>query len=127
MRISLVLLCLLNSALAIAQGAEFSFLEDTHYLPEIVEGDSVSFTYAFTNTGDSALTIESIEMCHCIQANWPRHAIEPGESGTIEVTFFSKEMVGQQKKALLIWYNQQTIPFKLRFAITVEKARRKAR
>ena len=125
MRISLVLLFFTNSALVFGQAAEFSFLEHTLYLSEVVEGDSVEFQYEFTNTGDAPILIESIELCHCTKATWPEGEIAPGEGGLIKATFYSEEMVGEQKKALLIWYNDRPEPFKLRFAIDVKKKRRR--
>jgi len=91
----------------------------------MVEGDSIDFSYTFVNSGDADILIESIEACHCTNVTFPKDAIAPGENGIIQATFYSEDLLGENKKALLIWYNDVKEPFKLRYAVTVKKARKR--
>jgi len=103
----------------------FSFDRDTLFLPEIAENDSVAFSFTFTNVGTAPILIESVESCHCTEVNYPTTAVAPGAQGTIAAVFYGDGMRGDNKKAILLWTVGSTEPYRLRFAVSVKKAKRK--
>ncbi len=60
-------------------------------LGKVKRGEKRSFSYAFTNQGDTALKISLISACDCTTTDYPVGAIKPGETGEILVTFDSTE------------------------------------
>jgi peptidoglycan-associated lipoprotein len=61
-------------------------------LGKVKKGDTRTFTYTFTNTGDVPAKIMLIQACSCTSYEHDNSIIyQPGESGSIEVTFDSEE------------------------------------
>lgn len=59
--------------------------------------------FAFTNTGDEPVTIESIQSsCGCTTAALDKKTYAPGESGSITATFSFGDRVGQQIKRITV-------------------------
>lgn len=58
---------------------------------EVTKGEKRTTTYHFTNTGDAPLEIDLVSACECTTTDYPRGAIAPGESGTIDIVFDSTE------------------------------------
>lgn len=86
--------------------AKFEFEEDLFDFGEIKEGEIVKHTFAFTNVGKQALTITNARStCGCTVPQWPKEAIAPGESGSIEVSFNSRGKKNQQNKPVTITAN----------------------
>lgn len=83
-----------------------TFEEPEYDFGEVSLGSSVEFTFKFTNSGDAALIIHSVQAaCGCtVLKDWPKHPIQPGESGEIPVVFNSKSS-GKQKKRVSIIAN----------------------
>lgn len=105
MRLLLVLgILILNSAFATAQNAEFSFSKKIHKFDPTPEGQSLSCSFEFTNTGNVPLIITNYEVeCTCTKATYPTQPILPGEKGTVHVTFDTKGKIGwQYRKVRLI-------------------------
>ena len=76
---------------------------------KILQGEVVSYTFHFTNTGDAPLIITSVDKsCGCTAGDYPRQPIDPGKSGEIKITYDSKGHQGFQSKALVV--NSNTIP-----------------
>lgn len=120
MRISLVLVFILNSALAIAQEAEFKFVDTKLKLPKTEEGKVLEFEYTFENKGDAPLIISKIEVaCTCTKFTYPTLPVKPGESGTIKVTFDSEGKTGWQYRDLIVYSNAKKNPEKLRFIVEI--------
>ncbi len=94
-----------------------SFEKDRLEFGEIVQGESVSNVFNFTNTGKSDLVLTNVTAgCGCTVAkNWPKEPIAPGESGQIEVTFNSAGKEGQQVKRISVSAN--TFPSVTKVAI----------
>ncbi|MEZ4988509.1 MAG: DUF1573 domain-containing protein, partial [Saprospiraceae bacterium] len=70
------------------------FEQRTHSLGKVRKGEQRSFSYTFTNKGDSALVIDLISACDCTSTNQDElvgKTIEPGQSATINVVFDSTE------------------------------------
>lgn len=88
-----------------------------------IEGEKITYKYAFTNTGNQDLLIESVKAsCGCT-ASAPRDkVIKPGESSEIIATFDSKGRVGKQTKTITVNTNDPDQPVtQLRLSVVVEK------
>ena len=88
---------------------EFEFETESHDFGTITEGEVVSYSFKFTNTGNDDLIIRSAQgSCGCTVPEFPKQAIRPGEKNFIKVTFNSEGRVGHQSKNVTIISN--TIP-----------------
>ena len=65
---------------------------------EGVEGDEIEARYEFENIGSQNLEIEIVSACNCMELNWPRQAVAPGQRGIIEVVFDTKGLSGLVSK-----------------------------
>lgn len=73
---------------------------------EINQGDKVSHTFSFTNTGDAPLIISNARAsCGCTVPKWPREPIAPGQTSKIDVVFNSAGKRGRQTKSITITTN----------------------
>ena len=79
---------------------EFNFEKELHDFGQLVDGEKVSYSFKFTNSGDAPLIISNAKgSCGC------RDPIAPGESGSIDVTFNSSGRSGKQNKAITLTAN----------------------
>lgn len=73
------------------KGVHMTFDKETILLGKMKKGDKRTFDYHFTNTGTETIDIEIVSGCDCTTLDWTRKPIKPGERGTINVIFDSKE------------------------------------
>ena len=86
---------------------------------KILQGEVVSYTFHFTNTGNAPLLITSVDKsCGCTASDYPREPIQPGESGGIKITYDSKGHHGFQSKVLIV--NSNTLPSQSALRIKAE-------
>lgn len=86
---------------------------------KILQGEVVSYTFHFKNTGNAPLLITSVEKsCGCTASDYPREPIQPGESGEIKITYDSKGHQGFQSKVLIVKSN--TMPSQTAIRIKAE-------
>ena len=86
---------------------------------KILQGEVVSYTFHFKNTGNAPLLITSVEKsCGCTASDYPREPIQPGESGEIKITYDSKGHHGFQSKVLIVKSN--TMPSQTAIRIKAE-------
>lgn len=86
---------------------------------KILQGEVVSYTFHFTNTGNAPLLITSVDKsCGCTASDYPREPIQPGESGEIKITYDSKGHHGFQSKVLIV--NSNTLPSQSALRIKAE-------
>ncbi|MBO4503482.1 MAG: DUF1573 domain-containing protein [Bacteroidales bacterium] len=72
----------------------------------VIQGEKLSYSFKFKNTGKSNLIIYSSEAtCGCTTSTPPKAPIRPGESGEITVTFDSKSQKGKVTKRILVAAN----------------------
>ena len=72
----------------------------------IDEGEKVSHTYIFTNTGSEPLIIKDAKgSCGCTVPSWPKDPVAPGATGEMLVEFNSKGKSGSQNKRVTITAN----------------------
>lgn len=85
-----------------------TFEESEHDFGKIIEGESVSYKFNFTNTGKEELVIADVSTsCGCTVASYPRTAIQPGEAGSVSISFNSKGRRGYQTKTIVVVANTQ--------------------
>ena len=86
---------------------------------KILQGEVVSYTFHFTNTGNVPLLISSVEKsCGCTASDFPREPIAPGETGDIKITYDSNGQFGFQSKTVTVYSN--TMPSQTRLRIKAE-------
>ncbi|MBO6027351.1 MAG: DUF1573 domain-containing protein [Bacteroidales bacterium] len=86
---------------------------------KILQGEVVSYTFHFTNTGNMPLIITNVDKsCGCTASDYPRTPIAPGETGDIKITYDSKGHHGFQSKALVV--NANTMPAQTTLRIKAE-------
>jgi Protein of unknown function (DUF1573) len=87
----------------------FSFEREIYNFGMITEGDKVSYSFTFENTGKSDLVISNAQAsCGCTVAEFPKEPIPPGKRSSINVVFNSTGKNGYQRKDIEIKAN--TIP-----------------
>lgn len=95
------------------------FEQTSHDFGMIVQGEKVSHTFKFTNTGGSNLVIsQASSTCGCTVPNFSKRPIKPGAKGTIEVVFNSAGRSGSNTKSVRILSNAQ--PNSVELEITAE-------
>lgn len=81
----------------------FDYLLQTKDSMEV--GAKAVFHFPFTNVGDTAFYFTKVRSsCGCLVAEWPREAIEPGESGEIKGIYDSRR-IGPINKTISVELN----------------------
>lgn len=84
------------------------FEEIEHDFGRIIEGETVSYSFKFTNTGKSDLIIAEVTTsCGCTVPSYPKTPIRPGEGGTVKIAFNSNGRRGFQSKNIVVASNTQ--------------------
>ena len=82
----------------------------------VTQGKVVKIEYEFENTGKVPLVISKIDVtCGCTVGDFPHYPVKPGESGTILITFNTKEKFDHQDRTVDVVSNASNSPTKLRF------------
>jgi hypothetical protein len=70
------------------------------------QGEKVSYSFEFTNTGGSPLVIEeAYATCGCTVPEFSKEPVSPGEKGHVEVIFDSSGRRGNQYKSVVVKTN----------------------
>ncbi len=86
--------------------ALIEFEKKIHDFGRISEGEIVSFTFFYQNTGKSNLIVNDIKSsCGCTNTEWTKEPVKPGEKGKIEVMFDSSGRIGKQYKEVTVYSN----------------------
>jgi hypothetical protein len=100
-----------------------TFVEMEHDFGKLLQGENVSYTFKFKNTGKSDLLIAEVSTsCGCTVPSFPKSPVKPGEEGSIRVTFASKGQKGFQSKNILVVSNTQPNTVVLRIKAQVVSA-----
>lgn len=84
------------------------FEETEHDFGRILEGETVSFSFKFSNKGKSDLVIADVSTsCGCTVPSFPKIPIRPGEEGIIKIAFNSSGKRGYQAKNVVVVANTQ--------------------
>lgn len=90
------------------KGARIEFSEKVKDYGDILYGDSVNYSFKFTNTGNEKLVISDVKTtCICTTVEFPKDSIAAGQSGELKVTFRSakQEGTGRQRKTISVISN----------------------
>ncbi len=94
------------SAQQLADAPAITFTETEFNFGTIKQGDKVSHTFTFSNTGKSDLLIRKVmSSCGCTVAKTKVDVLKPGESTDFEVTFNSAGKRNRQNKTITIISN----------------------
>jgi len=86
-----------------------TFEHTEHDFGTIKEGDKVTYSFTFTNSGASDLIISNaVGSCGCTVPEYPKAPLKPGESGKIKVSFNSAGKMGRQQKTVTLAANTAT-------------------
>ncbi len=96
--------------------------EDVYDFGTAYEGDIVSKTYLFTNTGTAPLLIlNATSTCGCTIPEWPKTPVPPDSTGSILVKFNTLNKPGDQIKEVTIFANTFPNQSKITIKGKVEK------
>lgn len=83
-----------------------TFVEEKHDFGKITQGEKVSYSFVFKNTGGSDLVISSAQgSCGCTIPTYPKGAVKPGEQSKIDVVFNSEGKSGMVEKTITLVTN----------------------
>lgn len=86
-----------------------TFEKESHDFGKITQGEKVSYSFKFKNSGGSDLVISSAYgSCGCTVPNYPKKPIAAGAEGVIDVVFNSEGKAGKVQKTVTIVAN--TVP-----------------
>jgi len=110
-----------SSAENISSGpAQIKFDTDMHDFGEVTEGEKVSFSFKFTNTGKGPLVVTGIaSSCGCTVGEYTHDIIKSGKQGDVTVSFDSWKRVGFQQKSVTVNSNTNPSSQILRFKAMV--------
>lgn len=88
-----------------------------HDFGTVQEGQKVSYTYKFKNTGEAPLIIQTAQpSCGCTVPDWSKEPIQPGAEGYVKAEFDTNGKPNAQNKTITVTANtfpkQTTLRFK---------------
>jgi hypothetical protein len=105
-------------------GGSVKFVETLYDFGKLKWNTDVAHSYKFTNVGEEPLKITRVRSCcPCIVAKTASELIEPGGTGSIEVTFITKGIIGEQHKAVYIHTSDpenKVVTLEIRGELTVD-------
>ena len=91
--------------------AIITFDKKEHDFGTLLQGEVVTYSFHFKNTGNAPLLISSVNSsCGCTVGSYPHEPIAPGKEGNIKVSYDSKSHFGMQNRTLTVMSN--TMPAK---------------
>ena len=101
--------------------AAIKFDKEEHDFGSLLQGEVVSYSFHFTNTGNMPLIITEVgSSCGCTVGDYPHEPIAPGKKGDIKVTYDSKGHHGFQSRSLTVMSNTNPAKTILRIKGTVQ-------
>ena len=95
--------------------------EQTHHdFGKLIQGEKVSFTYKFKNTGNATLVISAVSPgCNCTVAQFTQTPVAPGETGSVSVNFNTETKKGLVNSSIIVQANTYPADTKLSFTANV--------
>ena len=94
--------------------AVITFDKMEHDFGTILQGEVVSYSFHFTNSGNAPLIISNVNTsCGCTIGDYPHEPIAPGKDGIIKATYDSKGHHGMQSRSLTVVANTNPSTTKL--------------
>ena len=101
--------------------AAIKFDKEEHDFGTLLQGEVVTYSFHFTNTGNMPLIISEVgSSCGCTVGDYPHKPIEPGKTGDIKVTYNSSGHHGFQSRFLTVMSNTNPAKTTLRIKATVQ-------
>lgn len=98
-----------------------TFDKTEHDFGTILQGERVTYTFHFTNTGSLPLIVSNVNTsCGCTIGDFSRAPVEPGKQGTIKATYDSKGHHGVQTRTLTVISNTNPNSTTLRLKAVVK-------
>ena len=98
------------------------WIKKTWDFGNITQGETVTHTFYFKNTGTQNLLIKNVETgCGCTTADYDKAPVRPGKEGKIEIAFNSEGRYGKQYKEIRIFANIPEKQVILSFTATVKE------
>lgn len=89
-----------------ANAPVMTFENEMYDFGKIIQGEKVTHTFTFTNTGKSELLISAANAsCGCTVPTFSKTPVKPGEKGKIDVVFDSEGKKGQVSKKVTVLSN----------------------
>ncbi|MBB4077462.1 hypothetical protein GGR28_000063 [Lewinella aquimaris] len=83
-----------------------AFDEDAFNFGTVTEGEIITHTYSFKNTGSEPLIVSDARgTCGCTVPSKPTAPIAPGETGEITVRFDTRNKVGERQQKVTVTAN----------------------
>ena len=102
--------------------ASFKFNEEEFDFGTIKQGEKVTHSFEFINSGKDPLIISNAAgSCGCTVPEWPKEPIASGAKGSIKVTFDSAGKQGVQDKTVTLQSNAKQNPLVLHLKGNVDK------
>lgn len=85
---------------------DIKFEEEVYDFGKMTQGEKVSHSFYFKNTGGKNLIISGANgSCGCTVPTWPKEPIRSGDNGKIDVVFNSEGKSGYQEKTVTLVTN----------------------
>lgn len=95
-----------NVTLTSEAQAKMTLEKKSHDFGDIEEGVQATISFAFKNTGNEALVLNSVKpSCGCTTPKWTKEPIAPGEEGVITAIYDSKGRPGNFTKTITVKHN----------------------
>lgn len=104
------------------QEPKIKFKSTDHEFGTIIEGESVAYTFRYTNNGNADLVITDAKAsCGCTVPKFSKEPIPPGGKGEVEIIFNSAGREGKVNKTITVLANTQPNTHTLRITGEVIK------
>lgn len=95
-----------GKATANSEEPRFEFDKESHDFGRVYQGEKISYSFKFRNTGKLDLLIYEVKAsCGCTVPEYPKKPVKAGEEAFIQVTFNTEGKSGLQTKSLTIVSN----------------------
>jgi peptidoglycan-associated lipoprotein len=74
------------------KGASITFDKNSIDFGKFKRGEERKHIFTFTNNGTEDVEVDIVSACDCTEVDWTRSPVKPGESGKIEMTFYSERL-----------------------------------
>ena len=89
------------------KGAHIFFPKINHNFGTVHEGEILSHTFTFSNTGTDTLIVNTRSSCGCTSALLSDAKVLPGSSGKVVVSYNTKGRIGTKKESVFVRTNAQ--------------------
>ena len=103
-----------------ARMPKIEFERTSHDFGKLIQGEKVSYTFKFKNTGNASLVISGVvPSCSCTVAQFTKTPVLPGEEGIITVNFNTETKKGTVINSVVVQANTYPSETKLSLTATV--------